>query len=551
MNLAAAAESAGVTWERYSRMAINVLTVVFLLASLAVSAVAFFYPLEIETRESTVWLHVLALKDGVNIYDYGKVAFINTHHGPFDSSVKLLVARVFPFLESWQVIRWAVFLLPYAFIAVAWKLVGRPAGSWMTALYLGSIGYWIVVLTAKDWLFVGRNDPTAALLLLLLVFASVAFAAKRGLTIVSHGLICGLLGSSVVLTNWRLAPSSFAILVFTVWLYRQSHGARARQVVLYLVSYLSASLALWVLLVLQQFDFDVTRYWAHFFGYFLGPSGTGNKPYAHASALWFIGSLFKPVVTPDSLKGGPILMALAVYLLIPRKSMAVNKAWFALCSFVFCVCALAFYLNYYGGGQWYFIPFAIILWCFLCVNATSMPAIRLAALGAVMSGFLLINFNTVIVPTLWRLSTMRQAYSFMDKVRSLEVSHSILSEDTFLFRSSYGGELIDMGDQIHKVRRRNYYGDTFNKTVDRHFERIRREPPDYIVTGFTASPELRKLMEESYVLTEQGPGNFTANGFGESRLLRRKDLIYPRQRRIQHSREAFSVPDNVARVPKR
>ncbi|MGH7926530.1 MAG: hypothetical protein ACREQV_01885, partial [Candidatus Binatia bacterium] len=68
-----------------STITVKVLTPIFLLLSVTMPAAAFFYPLEIETRESTVWLHVLALREGIDIYDYSQVAFINTHHGPFDS----------------------------------------------------------------------------------------------------------------------------------------------------------------------------------------------------------------------------------------------------------------------------------------------------------------------------------------------------------------------------------------------------------------------------------------------------------------------------------
>jgi hypothetical protein len=115
----------------------------------------------------------------------------------------------------------------------------------------------------------------------------------------------------------------------------------------------------------------------------------------------------------------------------------------------------------------------------------------------------------------------------MDQVRSLEQTNSILSEDTFFFRTSYQRELIDMGDMVSRVRKRGYYGDAFNRTVDAHFERTQTQPPDYIVTGFTESPELRGFIQENYILTSQGPGNYTANGLGETKLFRRKNLTRP------------------------
>jgi hypothetical protein len=84
------------------RITIAVLTPIFIIVSLLASGIAFVYPLEIETREATVWLHVLALKHGVNIYDHNQVAFINQNHGPFDPLFKLSIATLFPFLEPWH-----------------------------------------------------------------------------------------------------------------------------------------------------------------------------------------------------------------------------------------------------------------------------------------------------------------------------------------------------------------------------------------------------------------------------------------------------------------
>src|SRR5881296_209271 len=147
----ARARSLGGIVPRVSRLTILVLTPFLVALSLFSSAVVFFYPLEIETRESTIWLHVLAMKEGINIYDHSRVAFINISHGPLDALFKFAVASLLPFLESWQVTRFAVFLLPYLFLAIAWVLLRkRQIGAPLHWLYLGSIGYLFLVVTAKD-----------------------------------------------------------------------------------------------------------------------------------------------------------------------------------------------------------------------------------------------------------------------------------------------------------------------------------------------------------------------------------------------------------------
>ena len=64
-----------------------------------------FYPIELEVRESTLWMHILTMKAGINIYDSNFVAFANQAHGPFDPMIKLFISWIFPFLEPWQVSR--------------------------------------------------------------------------------------------------------------------------------------------------------------------------------------------------------------------------------------------------------------------------------------------------------------------------------------------------------------------------------------------------------------------------------------------------------------
>ena len=136
----------------------------------------------------------------------------------------------------------------------------------------------------------------------------------------------------------------------------------------------------------------------------------------------------------------------------------------------------------------------------------------------------------MVLPTVHRVKTWRSATAFAALLRSTRSTNTILSEDTFFFERSYHGELIDMGDTISQVSQTGYYGEEFDRTVKRHFEQTAKHPPDYVVTGFTESPELRKLLTEKYVLVAQGPGNLTANGDGvSSRLFQRRDLAASRK----------------------
>ena len=508
-----------------SRHAIPFLAPILCLFGFSTSAVAFFFPLEIETRESSVWLHTLALKAGVNIYDHSRVAFINMPHGPFDSLFKLLVTTALPVLEPWQVTRFAVFLLPFVFVAIAWRLL-RPSSlrSPWHVVYLGGLGFLALLVSAKEFLFVGRSDATAAVFLLCLTYVSIFVSPKTRSTALLHGLACGALAISTVLTNWRVAPAVFGVLVYTIFRYRTVTETAASQTWTFLACYGVAAIAVAVILLVSLFDANPMLYYRHFFGFFGRASGWGHSAYPE-SLLRFAASLFNPLSDRHDPRGGPVLLALAIYGLMSGTRVAERRPWRLLSGAVFLSCAVAYYLNYDGGGPWYFIPFLIILWFELGVHYAALTPGRRALLGVSLLVLIGVDARNVVMPSLHRVETWRRATAFAALVRSTQGTSTILSEDIFFFERSYHGELIDMGDTISQVSQTGYYGEDFDRTVKRHFEQTVESPPDYVVTGFTESPELRKLIEEKYVLVAEGPGNLTANGDGvSSQLFQRRDL---------------------------
>jgi len=505
-----------------SRFAFTLLTATFALISLSVSAIVFFYPLEIETRESTVWLAVLALKAGINIYDQSQVVFVNLNHGPFDPLLKTAIAILFPFLESWQVIRLPVFILPFLFFILAWKMIGKLAvGSFLHVLFFGSVGYLFLVISAKEFLFVGRSDSTVAVLLLILLYISISSSAKTIFVTALYGFLAGLLGTLVTLTNWRTGPTAIAILLFTFWQLRTDKQASHRLMGVYIGACATASVITSGLMLYHVSNLNLSVYYQYFFGFYSKAAGWSIDASYGGSPIRFLLSLFNPIAAAS--KGGPLLLTLTAYALIPGKGESVNKGWLLLSTFSFLFCAIAYYMNYWGGGQWYFIPFLIILWFFFCANFPRITLSKLTLLGFCILVLICLNVKTVVIPTLKRVVTMEQAHEFMATVRALQKTNSVLSEDTFLFRTSYQGELIDMGDTVSVFAKSDYFGEDFKQTVKRHFEQVRSNPPDYLITGFTESPELRMLIEERYILLADGPANLTANGHRESKLFIRKD----------------------------
>ena len=78
----------------------------------------FCFPLELEYREGSGWLHALAARAGVGIYDHSHVAFLNMNHGPLEPILKQLLTTAFPFLSASMVTRCFVLLLPVGWLAV-------------------------------------------------------------------------------------------------------------------------------------------------------------------------------------------------------------------------------------------------------------------------------------------------------------------------------------------------------------------------------------------------------------------------------------------------
>jgi hypothetical protein len=516
------------------------LTVLLVGFSLIATLTVFLYPLEIETRESAIWLHVLALKAGIGLYDHSQVTFVETHKGPLDPLIKLLIASILPFLDSWQVVRFIAILLPGAFGLVAWQLLRSRTiqTSLWRILYLSSTGYLLLLLTAKEFLYVGRPDATAALLFLGFTFFAIPFAPLRTSDsrydavpqitfkpdrhILLHGIISGISGMLVILTHWRIAPCVVAVILFTTWCYWQAYARTLREAAFYLSACIITALGAWLVVFFSMFGGDWSLYHAHTYGLFSKDSGWGVTASGRGSALQFLIGVFNPYADPSALKGGPLLIAIALYLLIPNKSKPLRMAWLLLGGAVFLANAIPYYLNYSGGGAWYFIPFVILLWYYFMLHAAQLSLRKLTLLGGMVVLLMVLNYRSVILPTVHRIATMHQAGQFMGQLRSLQVNHSFLSEDTFLFRTKYQGEVIDSGDEVLAVYKTGYFGPIFERTIKQYLAETQREPPDYIVTGFTQSPELEALIESKYTLVATGPQNFTANAQASLQLFQRK-----------------------------
>ena len=135
--------------------------------------IAFLYPMELEVRESTLWLHVLTMKANINIYDGKLVAYANQAHGVMDPIIKYLINLSFPFLQPWQVSR-IFWVLSYFLIFLINYLVFKnlkKKNLLTISLITSIIFYSLFFLFTKT--FQGRADITAFFFIILLSYLCI------------------------------------------------------------------------------------------------------------------------------------------------------------------------------------------------------------------------------------------------------------------------------------------------------------------------------------------------------------------------------------------
>ena len=189
---------------------LNSLLLITFFVLLSPILIAFFYPIELEVRESTVWLHVLTMKANINIYDGKLVAYANQAHGVMDPIIKYLINLLLPFLQPWQVSR-IFWILSYFLIFLINYLVFKnlkKKNLLIISLVTSIVFYSLLFLFTKT--FQGRADITALFFIILLSCLCI----DRDFFYKNKAVIIAFLAAIILLTNWR-----FLILVACIIAY--------------------------------------------------------------------------------------------------------------------------------------------------------------------------------------------------------------------------------------------------------------------------------------------------------------------------------------------
>jgi hypothetical protein len=452
-------------------------------------------PLELEVREGTVWLHVLAQTDGVSLYDHSRVAFLNMNHGPVDPLFKAWLHRVAPILPAQVVTRAFVALLPLALAVLFWRACGRglAAALWGGGLYLFLLG-----LGSAQFL-IGRSDPTALVFLCALLGVG-EWLRRREVTPIKAaigGVAMGTLAIIAALINWRYAPAALGILgvagldVFA----RATEGSRLRVTLAFASAAVFAAMLGWGSVFMVLFQGNGPLYYRHFFGVFTRASGWGTQGRMPLELL------------PIELREGRSLLhaAIAVMVIVMLKTAtpSVRRSaitWLIVIAGLWLAVDWGYGLNHGAGGLHYFAPCYVMIAFMLATRLDWKKWPRTAAIALVVVCFAGLPWPGAVGQARQLATIATEARNFLTELRSRTAGTNVYSEDVHLFETAYSGQVVDVGDMVTRVAASGYMGEEFRTLVDHQAQTLRRAPPEFVVMASNSviSPTLRDLLSKYY-----------------------------------------------------
>jgi len=460
------------------------------------------YPIELEWREGTAWLHALAGSFGFNIFTDPQFAYANANHGIFDPVIKAFLVRALPFLEPQYVLRSFVVLFPAvsllaAFVQARRKLPLAPA--FVAALGLSS-AMLIFVHDIGNWnTCVGRSDSTALTLLAVTFLCYTSPALNVRARVLRH--ISYLAIALVLSTNWRIYPVA---LVIPLLLEQNRDSLQLRELIrtyLYIAAYSLGSCAVFVGV---WFHFDIAQYYRYFFGFF----GT-KSPWAPASA---------PFATMIHYVRTPAIAALVFLSIIPVL-LETAKLWFGrtgcwprlLAALALAlslgVSILAFKMNFMGAGYWYLSPQAFVALAYYQTRFTLGPG----AASVILACSLGILWRSDNLPLMrWQYAqlaeTLPAARRYTAELVLLDREFGIYSEEAHLFKRTRDLPAVDMGDVAEAFANANYFGPRFTAVFAHQRERLVGHKPVLVFIGGCGSSALKQLAQsDEYYLFRKSP----------------------------------------------
>lgn len=455
--------------------------------------IAFFYPLELEVRESTLWLHVLTMKANINIYDGKLVAYANQAHGVMDPIIKYLINLWLPFLQPWQVSRifWILtYFLIFFINYLTFKSLKKK--NLLSIILISSIVFYsLFFLFTKT--FQGRADITASFFIILLSY----FCIDRDFLYKNKALIIALLAAIILLTNWR-----FLILVACIITYSLAINIRKIRFFefyffkkLIFLFFIFLSLPLFIFWFF--FDFNLNTFINYFIEFFYFESHFNlNHFILGFKSLLKVEKFFVLIIFS-------ILLFLILHKQTKKKYIHKNRIKLLFFFFVTLFSIIQYLYNYVGGGIYYFTPITFFLWFlfidFIKNDTDEFNKIKLKSI----SSYLLIIFIIVIfissvkssiLSSIYLVKTFNEARVANKYFSQLSEENSVLSESLHFFKKKYNNEKIDIGDLLSY--RAFQIGGDYEDTYKNHLDDISGLQYNFIIHVFTDSSLIKDLVEK-------------------------------------------------------
>jgi hypothetical protein len=473
--------------------------------------VAFSYPVELEWRESPMWLYVLAQAQGVDIYDHASVAFMGMGHGPLDPLLKYWIYRLLPELSPWQNTRLFVLLLPFALIVASAILLRdrRTGPAWAAGVVLGVATY-VVLLTARAGVFllVGGSDATAHVLAIAAIICLAEMVrAQRAAVRLGFAAGAGLLCGAACLTVWRVAPFIAAVAAVNL-LALKLEGARWRSVAEALGAVALGAVAIAVFLFYRALHGDLDKVLAHFYWiYFVGETRPHGIPLPSMADF--------PVAASEFLNEGRHLWIMALFPAVLWLAHFVRRdgpwsLWFcAATTVLYALTLVALFVGYWHnvrGTQIHYLLYVFLFgWFVFCLVVAAAPAGWRRFLVAFALGALLIvtaiggMAESPMAGARDRMAAGTDAARAFDyALAQLWRKYTMVSDSNHFFKRTLRGDRVDMGDYAWSYARRPLFDPAFARTVADYYASIAEKRPEIIVVGAISAPPLRDLVASGY-----------------------------------------------------
>tara|TARA_A100001015_G_scaffold316530_1_gene431042 strand:+ start:45 stop:1562 length:1518 start_codon:yes stop_codon:yes gene_type:complete len=476
---------------------------------------SFFFPIELEARESTLWLHILTIKEGINIYDPSIVAYANQAHGPVDPIFKYIIHKLFFFLEPWQVSRLnnVLFFLSI-FIINYLKLKNKN-----NIIFIGFISisiYSLIFLFTKS--FQGRADVTAMLLISWLCFFCCDQNVYKKLFKI---IFIAFIFSIIIMTNWRFLPLCMAIVFFPVYHVDKFEDIYKLKRIFFSISFILLSFIPFLIILYLLFDFEIKKYFDYFIGFFYFENHfsvnhylVGFKNLARIEKFYLLIILFTTYLIKNFYETNDYNFKFFLKILMS--------------TLVFLVSLVSYLYNYIGGGIYYFTPVILFLW-YLILFDYSKKEFKFNHNKYI--SILIIFFSVVLIGMALKNSIRTSKGLYANYYKALELHNylskitnnnsKVLSESLHFHKKKYTGEKIDIGDLISY--RSTQVGGNYHKTYKSYLKELSNGKYDYIIHNFTGTHHINKLIDnQDYKVLKTFSNNYS--NIGDVFILRKNFL---------------------------